>query len=386
MWRTGADSLQDIAAWVGRRSNDPDGRFLIVAREDDPVGFIQLTKIDRTDGHAYLGMLIDPAERRQGLASQALRAMERLGREEIGLHKIQLEVLVDNASALRFWTRAGYRAVGTLRGHHLHGGTRHDVALLEKIVTDSASDQTKESHVLPAIPNDANLIEAMASDPEVQELRARLFSLMGKYKYAYNWTWYGRPVIQLPQDVMAMQTLILQNKPDLIIETGIAHGGSLILSASMLELLGEGQVLGVDIDIRPHNRQAIESHPLARRISMIQGSSIDPAVADEVRARAASARRVMVCLDSNHTADHVARELELYAPLVSVGQYLAVFDTAVELLSPEECADRPWGPGNSPMTAVRAFLAKNSSFVVDRELEARLLFTVAPEGYLKRLA
>lgn len=240
--------------------------------------------------------------------------------------------------------------------------------------------------MLPPIPNDASLIQAMAADPEVKELRDRLLSLMGKYKYSYNWTWYGRPIIQLPQDVMAMQTLILEEKPDLIIETGIAHGGSLVLSASLLEILGEGEVLGIDVDIRAHNRQAIETHPLARRISMIQGSSIDAEIADKVRARARSAKRIMVCLDSNHTADHVAHELELYAPLVTVGQHLVVFDTAIENLPASDFGDRSWGPGNSPMTAVHAFLKNNPSFAIDRELEARLLFSVAPEGYLKRIA
>ena len=244
----------------------------------------------------------------------------------------------------------------------------------------------KEIRVLPPVPNDPNLIQAMASDPEVRQLRERLFSLMGKYKYAYNWTWYGRPIIQLPQDVMAMQTLILEEKPDLIIETGVAHGGSLIMSASMLQILGEGEVLGIDVDIRAHNRQAIEAHPLAKRISMIQGSSIDTDVADQVRIRARSAKRVMVCLDSNHTADHVARELQLYASLVTPGQHLVVFDTAIENLPASDFPDRGWGPGNSPLTAVNAFLKNNPSFVIDRELEARLLFSVAPEGYLKRVA
>jgi cephalosporin hydroxylase len=240
--------------------------------------------------------------------------------------------------------------------------------------------------VLPPIPNDPSLIQAMATDPEVRELRTRFMSLMGKYKYAYNWTWHGRPIIQLPQDIMAVQMLVLEEKPDLIIETGIAHGGSLILSASLLELLGEGEVLGVDIDIRAHNRQAIEAHPLARRISMIQGSSVDPAIAEKVYARARGAKRVMVCLDSNHTADHVAKELALYSHLVTPGQHLIVFDTVVDDLPASDFPDRPWGPGNGPKTAVHEFLAGNPGFQIDRELEARLLFTVAPDGYLKRVA
>jgi cephalosporin hydroxylase len=238
--------------------------------------------------------------------------------------------------------------------------------------------------MLPKVANDTSNIQAMQADSELKALGQRLLTLMVKYKYAYNWTWYGRPIIQLPQDIMAVQTLVLAERPDLIIETGVAHGGSLILSASLLELLGEGRVVGVDIDIRAHNRVEIEKHPLSHRISLIQGSSIDPAIVDRVRAMAASAKRVMVFLDSNHTADHVAAELEAYAPLVTPGQHLVVFDTAVEDLPASP--DRPWGPGNSPKTAVRSFLQKNPSFVIDEELEARLLFTVAPEGYLKRIS
>jgi cephalosporin hydroxylase len=154
----------------------------------------------------------------------------------------------------------------------------------------------------------------------------------------------------------------------------------------MLELLGRGRVLGIDIDIRSHNRAAIEAHPLAHRISMIEGSSIDPEVAQQVARFARSAQRVMVCLDSNHTADHVAKELELYAPLVTVGQHLVVFDTAVEDMPADAFPDRPWGPGNSPKTAVHQFLATHPSFAVDQDLERRLMFSVAPEGYLKRLS
>lgn len=240
--------------------------------------------------------------------------------------------------------------------------------------------------MLPPIPNDPSLIQAMATDPEVRELRSRFMSLMVKYKYSYNWTWHGRPIIQLPQDILAVQMLVLEEKPDLIIETGIAHGGSLILSASLLELLGEGEVLGVDIDIRAHNRQAIEAHPLARRISMIQGSSIAPATAEKVYERARGAKRVMVFLDSNHTADHVEKELALYSSLVTPGQHLIVFNTVVDDLPATDFPDRPWGPGNSPKTAVHRFLADNPAFQIDRELEARLLFTVAPDGYLKRVA
>jgi cephalosporin hydroxylase len=193
----------------------------------------------------------------------------------------------------------------------------------------------------------------------------------------------GRPAIQFPQDLVAMQEIIWRTQPEVIVETGIAHGGSLIFSASMLALLGgEREVVGVDIDIRPHNRAAIEAHPMASRIAMIEGSSVDEAIAARVRERVAG-RSAMVVLDSNHTADHVARELALYAPLVRQGFFLIVMDTAVEYADPATIVDRPWGPGNNPMTAVDAFLAREPRFVVDEEYDAKLLFTVAPRGYLR---
>jgi cephalosporin hydroxylase len=236
------------------------------------------------------------------------------------------------------------------------------------------------------IPNERRLIEAMAADPEIADLRRRLMSAMGRYKYSYNWHWWGRPIIQLPQDVMAMQMLILEHAPDLVIETGIAHGGSLVFHASLLELLGRGRVVGVDVEIRAHNRQALDAHPMRKRITLIEGSSVDPAVVAKVAAEARGAGRVFVCLDSSHTAEHVAHELELYSPLVRPGGYLVVFDTAIEDLPKSEFPDRPWGPGNSPKTAVSAFLRKNSRFEVDRELEQRLLFSVAPGGYLRCVA
>lgn len=209
-------------------------------------------------------------------------------------------------------------------------------------------------------------------------------------RYSYNFTWLGRPIIQYPQDMIVMQELIWSIQPDLIIETGIAHGGSLIFSAAMLELnaaCGGSQdavVMGIDIDIRPHNRQAIEAHPLARRIEMIQGSSISEEIVAKARMRAAGRNRILVCLDSNHTHDHVLAELQAYAPLVSVGSYCVVFDTVVEDLPAELCPDRPWGPGNNPKTAVRAYLKDHPEFEVDKSIERKLQITVAPDGYLKR--
>lgn len=209
-------------------------------------------------------------------------------------------------------------------------------------------------------------------------------------KYSYNFTWLGRPIIQYPQDIVAMQELIWSIQPDLIIETGVAHGGSLIFSASMLELnaIGGGpqdaEVLGVDIDIRAHNREAIEAHPMFKRISLIQGSSIAPEVIEQVRAKAAGKRRVLVCLDSNHTHDHVLAELQAYAPLTSVGSYCVVFDTIVEDMPAGMFPDRLWGPGNNPKTAVRKYLKTHPEFESDKQIDHKLLISVAPEGYLKR--
>lgn len=219
-------------------------------------------------------------------------------------------------------------------------------------------------------------------------------------KYSYNFSALGRPIIQYPQDMVAIQEMIWRIKPDLVIETGIAHGGSLILSASMLALLDycdaveagktldpnapRRRVLGIDIDIRAHNRAAIEMHPMAHRIDMIQGSSITPEVIAEVGKRAAQFQRIMVFLDSNHTHEHVLAELEAYAPLVSPGSYCVVFDTVIENLPAGMYPDRPWDVGNNPKTAVREFLSRNPDFEVDEDMDAKLLITVAPGGYLRR--
>lgn len=219
-------------------------------------------------------------------------------------------------------------------------------------------------------------------------------------KYSYNFEWLGRPIIQYPQDIVAIQELIWRVKPDLIIETGIAHGGSLILSASMLALLDycdsveRGQVLdsakpyrkvlGLDIDIRAHNRAAIEAHPMANRIEMIQGSSISPEIIEQVEAKADGKECVLIMLDSNHTHNHVLAELEAYAHLTSIGSYCIVFDTIIEDMPAEMFSDRPWGPGNNPKTAVREFLKTHSEFKIDKVIQNKLLISVAPDGYLIR--
>ena len=244
-------------------------------------------------------------------------------------------------------------------------------------------------------------IESYSKEREWMDLSKKWTIHSFNKKYMYNFEWLGRPIIQMPIDMVAMQELIWKVKPDLIIETGIAHGGSLIMSASMLALLdmceamelgvvlypqkSNRKVLGVDIDIRQHNREAIEAHPMSSRIQMIQGSSIAPEVIEQVKAVAKNHQRVLVCLDSNHTHDHVLAELEAYASLTSVGSYCVVFDTIIEDMPKEIFSDRPWGPGDNPKTAVWKYLKTHPEFKVDKQIQDKLLISVAPDGYLKKV-
>lgn len=247
----------------------------------------------------------------------------------------------------------------------------------------------------------AENIRQIGLDKDVHAL-SRIWSReTNPYGYTYNFAFLGRPIIQYPQDMVALQELIWKVKPDLIIETGIAHGGSLIMSASMLALLdmcdaiefgsvmdpkiSKRKVLGLDIDIRQHNREAIEAHPMSSRIHMIQGSSIAREVIEQVKAVAKNHQRVLVCLDSNHTHAHVLAELEAYAPLTSVGSYCVVMDTAIEDMPKEMFADRPWEPGNNPKTAVWEYLKTHPEFEIDKSIDHKLLISVAPDGYLKRI-
>jgi cephalosporin hydroxylase len=218
--------------------------------------------------------------------------------------------------------------------------------------------------------------------------------------YSYNFFWLGRPIIQYPQDMVALQEIVWATRPDVIVETGIAHGGSLILSASLLAMLdlcdateaGEmldptcpkRRVIGVDIDIRAHNRAAIEAHPMAKRITMIQGSSIDPTIVAQVADSVSDAKRVLVCLDSNHTHDHVLAELNAYGPMTTPGSYCIVFDTVVEDMPADLSSNRPWGPGNNPKTAVHAWLPDHPEFEIDHDIDSKLLISVAPHGFLRR--
>ena len=227
-------------------------------------------------------------------------------------------------------------------------------------------------------------ISALRDDATLKSQSIAWLAASAARRYSYNFRWMGRPIIQYPQDMIAMQEILWDVRPDLIIETGIAHGGSLVYYASLCQLMGHGEVLGIDIDIRPHNRAAIESHPMAGRIRMLEGSSIDAGMVERVR-EAARGKRVLVVLDSNHTHAHVLAELEAYAPLVSVGSYCVVFDTVVEDMPSDAFPDRPWGVGDNPKTAVHAFLARDDRFEIDRDIEAKIQITVAPDGYLKRV-
>jgi len=245
-------------------------------------------------------------------------------------------------------------------------------------------------------------IEAISRNDELTKHAKDFMQASLLPRYSYNFYWLGRPIIQYPQDITAMQELIWQVRPDLIIETGIAHGGSLILSASMLAMLdmcdaieagvtldptkSNRMVVGIDIDIRAHNRDAIQAHPMASRIQMIQGSSIAPEIVKQVSDIATGYQRVLICLDSNHTHDHVLAELEAYAPMTSVGSYCVVFDTVVEDMPSDISPDRPWGPGNNPKTAVWEYLKSHPEFEIDKSIQHKLLITVAPDGYLRRIS
>jgi cephalosporin hydroxylase len=220
--------------------------------------------------------------------------------------------------------------------------------------------------------------------------------------YSYNFKWMGRPIIQYPQDMVAIQELIWKIRPDLIIETGIAHGGSLIMNASYLALLDyceavevgqhldpnkpKRRVLGIDVDIRNHNREAIEAHPMSNRIDMIQGSSVDAEIVEQVKDYARNFNRILICLDSNHTHEHVLEELKAYAELTSLNSYCVVFDTIVEDLPNNFYPGRTWGPGNNPKTAVWEYLKSHPEFEIDKSIQNKLLITVAPDGYLKRIS
>ena len=227
-------------------------------------------------------------------------------------------------------------------------------------------------------------IAALAQDKEAHRLSDEWVKRVSANRYSYHFTWLGIPIIQFPQDIVAMQEIIWRVKPDLVIETGVAHGGSIVFYASMLELLGDdGHVVGIDIDIRPHNRKTLESHPLRHRYTLIEASSIADHAVEAVKRLAEGRKRILVCLDSNHTHEHVQRELQLYAPLVTPGSYIVVFDTVIEQFPQGAFTGRPWDKGDNPFTAVHEFLKTTDRFEIDTDIDAKLQVSVAPHGYLR---
>ncbi len=229
-------------------------------------------------------------------------------------------------------------------------------------------------------------IRRLGEHPETRELSIRWNAEVNRHNYTHNFSWMGRPLIQFPQDLIAMQELLWRIRPTLVIECGIAHGGSLIFYASLMEMMGiDGEILGIDVDIRPHNFREITKHAMYKRITMIEGSSIEDRTVEKVCAFAEHHESILVCLDSNHTHDHVLRELRSYAPLVSIESYCVVFDTGIDDMPAEDSADRPWGPGNSPKSAVHQYLTENRGFEIDHEMVNKLLITACPDGYLKRI-
>lgn len=228
-------------------------------------------------------------------------------------------------------------------------------------------------------------VAANAKNKELLSAAAAFNVASNAARYSYNFSWMGRPIIQYPQDIIAMQEIIWEVKPDLIIETGIAHGGSILYYASLLELIGKGEVLGIDIDIRSHNRQAIEAHPMFKRVKMIEGSSVSTETLSQVKKIAEGKQTILVALDSNHTHEHVLAELQMYAPFVSLNSYIVVFDTIVEDLPESYLPNRPWNKTDNPKTAVFEFLKENEQFVIDEQIDNKLLISVNPKGYLKRI-
>jgi cephalosporin hydroxylase len=227
-------------------------------------------------------------------------------------------------------------------------------------------------------------VAANAQDVPLIEASQRWLHEADRAGYEYNFRWLGMPIIQYPGDIVAMQELVWSVRPEVIVETGVARGGGTVFYASMLALLGgERQVIGVDIDLRPHNRARLSAHPMAPRITLVSGSSIDAQVVAEVYARCRGRHPVMVCLDANHSHEHVLAELRAYAPLVGKDSYLIVFDTSIESLEPSPRSSRPWSRGNSPATAVAAFLGENDRFVVDHAMTSKLMISSNPGGYLR---
>jgi cephalosporin hydroxylase len=230
------------------------------------------------------------------------------------------------------------------------------------------------------------LAQRMGDDHALFQKSKDLIVEADKYKYSYLWTWLGAPIIQMPADIVVMQEVVWRAKPDIVIETGVARGGSVIFFASMLELIGNGKVIGVDIDVRAHNRDTLESHPMAKRITLIEGSSIAAETVAKVRSETPAGARVMVVLDSDHSRDHVLSELRTYGPFVTQGQYLIVADTLLGCLEPAQtptARSKVWYPGDEPLAALQQYMKECDRFAVDRVIDGKLIVSSSPGGYLR---
>lgn len=228
---------------------------------------------------------------------------------------------------------------------------------------------------------------ALGRDKSVFDASTQYMLRLDPYDYSYLWSWMGVPIIQMPADIMATQEVIWATKPDVIIETGVARGGSVLFMASLLHLMGNGRVIGVDIDIRAHNREAIEAHPMADRVTLIEGGSVDETTLAAVRAEIPDEARVMVVLDSDHSRDHVLAECRAYGAMVTAGCYMVVADTMIGHVQQKDAPQnrsKIWYEGNEPLSALRMFLSEDSRFEVDEELNGKLVLASSPGGYIRR--
>lgn len=227
---------------------------------------------------------------------------------------------------------------------------------------------------------------ALGQDSAAFRQSLDLVTALDAFDYSYLWSWMGVPIIQMPADVMATQEVIWATKPDVIIETGVARGGSVLFMASLLEMIGKGKVVGVDIDIRAHNRSAIESHPMAKRVVLIEGGSVDADTLDRVRAEIPRGARVMVVLDSDHSRAHVLAECRAYGPIVTPSCYMVVADTlaghVTEANAPKK-RSKVWFKGDEPLSALQDYMAETDRFEVDEVLNGKLVLSSSPGGYVR---
>ena len=405
------------ATWLAETVHPDDSKilFMIENTQQDRIGYMGLAYIDWANAYGEADAIVKGENAPKGLMSAALKTLLNWAKYQLGLETIGVRVLSDNP-ALTFYKKLGFEetariplkmtiadnSVSWVEDSTLLTSERYLVHHIWQTLDIKISGKNTQMNQIEQFEQERrNRIADYDIDTAFQQQSLTWLHDSMQRMYVYNFDWLGRPIIQYPQDIVCIQELIWRTNPDLIIETGIAHGGSLVLSASMLALLdmseaieagatinpaqSKRKVLGLDIDIRTHNRAAIEAHPMSSRIQMIEGSSIAAEVIEQVKQIAKNYQRILVCLDSNHTHEHVLAELEAYAPLTSVGSYCVVFDTFVEDMPDDLFPNRPWSKGNSPKTAVWEYLKTHDEFEIDKSIQNKLLITVAPDGYLKRV-